>query len=1176
MAEAFATSAMVHIAVQAEQAEHTTRKDAVAATANKGRLRGVSVERLARWEAEGRITAAEAVAARAFLSRALEVKAARIRRDRRERAAQRHAAAEAANTEAAVQAAAEDTLARRRRERSDSAYQSAVAASEAKRRYLADLHKISRRALVVHSRSDHYFDWTKDGFSKQGILDDDTEHPDHPANLRRGLGCCGTRWFACRWCCCVTRTSHPVDMYVSRFHGGFGPDVPPIHRKEIRGASTLLNAGGSNALYRFVIWIGYASGALLATYGVFGIAVVTLVFTVIYAEFDCVVPVEPLGSGGDGGGGAESSALTITLIALTQIVGGGTAPGTVRTDSATCALASVAMSTINVGIRALLFAAGLAALTDVESEVEFTSKICIASRDGVPTLLARFAFPTSVHASLSHTYGELTLFVTTKEGKRMSQHFKVPMKSYPYCKIPVTASHVISRSSPLFKYIKMDKDGLILPVKDLPSGFFTLHVIAYDTTTERYSRRFRSWDLKSFLYNQRFQDLLELNVTGAVMRFATPVILLENMQRTVLLQHAVDRLNVDTRIDPKEDEDEDSTLHKKELKVMWRDVIGGNAVDIDVLDREVGGHAAIPEKVTSDIAVHSPIPMAHVHEPGNTLGTALSTIIPVDQSDDAAGGAVAGTLSLNVFKVQAHSRRQSSFQVAQTLRTKCSMDPDTVYIFELESKELYLVGLSDLEAESLASFIDKALRPLSFPQKTTTSGHSGESKVAAMTKERTETENGKTTGENPKRKARLSVLECTHMYEYMDSGAWDRSAALQAEVAWKKERDAQPRFPTCAACICKVWSGRVCQSRAEWSLSYHISQGFRGVLPEWQLENFHGKNPLYTLRKCFHLGCMSSMFGSFLVIALALSTALALSYQAGDCFLLAETTSPSTSSFANASISTTPGTEPPFVTFGQALSSAIVQVGTGSPADPLRQHLSHCALLIMFAAAANVVMRVIVFSAFLHAVEKAKPEVVFTEKIVCNVREGVPVLQIRALAPAAHSLQIQSCAWRLSFAHTTVEGQHQYKHAAVKSHSPAFMALPMTSTHKMDHDCPIYQHFAATGEMPTNINVIISLAIWDVAKCRYFEQSRTYSLDRDIAVGFEFEDTLEVSLIAAARDNKKPTINLNTFNTLRSVTFRAASMADDSPDACAPRAGTKVRSSMKGSSQAAVAEVPRC
>ena len=151
----------------------------------------------------------------------------------------------------------------------------------------------------------------------------------------------------------------------------------------------------SSYLYRLLIWVGFASSSALTSYGILAIAITTFVFSLIYVEYDCVIS----GVDADGGG----SVFTIVLIALTQLVGGGTAPGTVRTDGATCAIASVAMSTINVGVRALLFAAGLAALTEVEPLILFTSKVCVSSRME-PRPSWCIVLPQSNRASLSQVY----------------------------------------------------------------------------------------------------------------------------------------------------------------------------------------------------------------------------------------------------------------------------------------------------------------------------------------------------------------------------------------------------------------------------------------------------------------------------------------------------------------------------------------------------------------------------------------------------------------------------------------------------------------------------------------------------------------------------------------------------------------------------------------------------
>merc|ERR1711937_175419 len=153
--------------------------------------------------------------------------------------------------------------------------------------------------------------------------------------------------------------------------------------------------------------------------------------------------------------------------------------------------------------------------------------------------------------------------------------------------------------------------------------------------------------------------------------------------------------------------------------------------------------------------------------------------------------------------------------------------------------------------------------------------------------------------------------------------------------------------------------------------------------------------------------------------------------------------------------------------------------------------------------------------------------------MVCNIRDGVPVLQIRAVAPYAQSIQIQKCVWRASFAHKTLEGDVLFKHEELQSHCPSFLSLPCTSTHEMDHTCPLARHFAATGKMPTNIFIVVSMGLWDVAKCRYFETSMRYSLDRDVAMGMTFENTVVRGFVTGAHEDAPPQINLRNFEVLK-------------------------------------------
>ena len=142
-----ATSALVNVAVHdSEEADHQGVEYAG----------GVSAERIDRWEASGRVTPAEAAAGKALLAHALDVKAQRVDRQRRAQLHATHAA------EAGEKKAAEG-------KQRNSVKEMLACAHADKLRFYSTLRDQSLKALVVHDKRNHYFDWTEEGFSKQQV-----------------------------------------------------------------------------------------------------------------------------------------------------------------------------------------------------------------------------------------------------------------------------------------------------------------------------------------------------------------------------------------------------------------------------------------------------------------------------------------------------------------------------------------------------------------------------------------------------------------------------------------------------------------------------------------------------------------------------------------------------------------------------------------------------------------------------------------------------------------------------------------------------------------------------------------------------------------------------------------------------------------------------------------------
>ena len=1002
---------------------------------------GLSLRKIESWEMRKQITPAEAELGRIMMKRALDTKAKRVNEEDDN-----------------------DTLSSEKSENTTEAKTEgkrlppASSLEPHRKEYFSALLSLSKRALVTQNKpneegektSQHYFDWTHEGVSKR-VLDDDTSHENHPSNFRPKFSCCCRIFYQYQWCLrlgCMVRKSHPTGPYLTRFLGGYGPDFPPIHRtKYLKTGSSKWTTLMSQPLYRLLLWIGFASTQLLVSYGIIVMVTVVLLFSILYANQGCVGTIDS--------GGEDSSYVTVGLITLTQLVGGGTAPGTVLTDSPSCALASVAISTLNVGVRALIFAAGLHSLTEVESEVVFSSKLCVACRDGVPTILARFGFPSAISANLTHIHADLTMFVKTKEGRLVSRHEVLPMKGFPSCNIPVTASHVISKDSALYPFIKVTREGLIYKTSSYPDGFITVHIIVYDSTTERYARRFFVCPLDAMLLNQRFMGVIDVGIFEAVRDGTAVVLRHENINRTILQEHVLALLKVFIESD---DDDVDNSVAslKSELRLMW--------------------HGAL-NKVKS-----KKLPATDIVERGSHR-------------------------RLSGFAIEAvgdHAKQQQLM----------SVDLDNIYVFELLERKKYLPDMSEYEIESLMSLIHRAL------------AGKGESKR----RERSATDDTLQVS------AGLDV-QSMKLYRHMKN--WDRSDFIREEDEWIKKRATGPL--SCGAVMCRLWSCSLCENANHQSFTYHATRAFNGHI------SYHHKRSiskhstlLYELRKCFHQGSLASIFLAFSVAAVTVAALLAISFQSGNCFAKMNPRFEGYQEYKDLSNETSEGisnhTRPTgsslYISFGQAVTSTIVQVGTGIPSDPLRHDLFHCALMIMVASIFNVIMRILVFSAFLHAIEQAKPEVQFTDKIICNLREGVPVLQVRAVAEPCQSLQVQHVSWKSTSSYKSVEGEVYFKHQDLEVHSPQFVALPLTMTHRLDEKCPIAHYFSQVGSLPKGVNIVITMGLWDLQKCRYFQVMRVYRLTTDLKVDYVFANTVQNTLVSAAKNGGAPSIDLSKFNSL--------------------------------------------
>ena len=474
-----------------------------------------------------------------------------------------------------------------------------------------------------------------------------------------------------------------------------------------------------------------------------------------------------------------------------------------------------------------------------------------------------------------------------------------------------------------------------------------------------------------------------------------------------------------------------------------------------------------------------------------------------------------------------------------------SQSPNMVTVFELDNYEEFLPGLGKTEALVLSHVIFSSTVKANELSK-------ARKQSGGQKKERTPNQNHNSADElyeiaDEDDQDPASMLDRFVQY----CRTWDQSEHLRAEKEFQAQRNALERRwycnrkYGCTRLFCSCWSCTCLESRHNWTSSRTMTAGLNGELAakEWGCSRTN-KNPgtkpnaLYTLRWAIHAGSLPSLGLAFIFAITTLALGLAALYQANECFIepwemqmakLVDQSGINASGYPSDAVSPAPAAVAAR-TFNQALSSSFVQLATGSPSDPMRYDSSACAVLTLLASAINLFFRIVLFSVFLHMLERAKPRVIFSPQLCMFLRNGQPVIQARMICPSVVAMHVKSCEWTMVMRHRTIEGEVYGRIEKLSAHCPPFLAMPICTTHTINEHSQIWQHFAEHGSLPGAI-ITIKVGLWDVVSSQYCQLIRAFSLKRDLRMFRHFDDTIPVGLAEAWKKNSRPVYDMAGFLT---------------------------------------------
>ena len=780
----------------------------------------------------------------------------------------------------------------------------------------ASVPRARTRLDSIHSQ----YEWTQYGkdVTKQDVDEDQLAD-----------GCCSicTNW------CCPRLPKISAGEWFTLLMYGYGPDIVPPTIKEWRNQSSLVNQRGNrNLLYRTLMWIGRSSGPLLGMYGGTLFVAIVAIIVGIYSNNRCIPSLHGANAAIDQDN-VFGHFVSVILVSISQLIGGGTAPGTVKTDIRMCAITAASISMINVGLRSLLFAVGLNALQEVEPEMQFSSKASLVMRNGVPTLLLRFCLPDSDCAIIEQVYGWTTSFLTSKEGESMTKTKYMDFMCFPVCSMPITASHAIDQNSPLRNIITICPDGCFELNRDHPewnvNNFLGVSVLAYDTISERMIRRIKVFNFSDMLVGHQFADLYTRGFRHAIADFQPRRAELKNMNITKPQKHfeekwraeaarvvAAANATIAANGDPDEKNDQESKVN-----VDSNDPNDSKNVVVEMKDLK-----AMEDTDTEDTAIQK--------RKSEKENPDLLSLEEIEHFSHSSSAVYMSSYELNFLKSIVHKCYHSEFDEGE-------------------------------KAEAFARYLKKEF-------------------VTEC------------------KRARVKELEWKERWK----------SYLNEKCHWKRG------FGRC-------WSCRCFDDRSHYNMSDLGTAIMTGTFPDHFMDVINhnkqlsgGCNPLYKITRCLHIGDLRMIFSSLFMCAVTIAVLIALAYTDGECFRGHGADIDRANSTTNVLLQ-----QNLTMPFGSAFTSTFIQLSTGVPSDPLRQDRAVCALLILMTSVANIFLRVLVFSVGLHALERAKPNIVFGSQMILKRRDKGVVLQVRVCAPSAPALQVLQCKLYLVSGKISDEGE---------------------------------------------------------------------------------------------------------------------------------------------------------
>ena len=810
------------------------------------------------------------------------------------------------------------------------------------------------RRIRSCSMNHKFYDWTQEGTDKR--------------KTKKETSCC---FFPA-----TEKSSKSTE--ITKFFFGFGPSIPSPLVTKWRNTKAIMRNQSGNIIYKTIIWLGRTTGGMLATYGITFVIIIVSIIVGLYSEYECIESLRVY----DNGTFQPFATLSqkhqeetfiqrlcvILLVSMSQLFGGGTAPGTVHSGTFMCSFLSMSISILNIALRSLFFAIGLNLMTEVEPEMMFSSKLTICMRNGTPTLLCRFGLVGSDCAVIESVTCQVTHFTKSLEGHSMTTSHKLNMSCFPICSSPILASHAITTSSAFKRFVDVLSDGTckenIHSWK--PHNIITVNVVCYDTILERTVRRVRVYLFDDILIGHRFGDVMKRGLVRSMHTLQPPVHDMEHMHETVVQ-------DIFMKSYKKQKENEEDRNNQ-----------------IYILDDENNNKNSKEEKNN-----------------GNNDGN----------SEDKVQKKIHGL---------AFIERDESIEEIN----KLTLDTKRTTLREIELWHFENGNLTKFERIFLIGVLKKCFHL-----------------------------------QND-----ASSSECSNEFSSYLRNKFKEECieSKKKQLEWKSKYHSYLKKCHCQRTIALCWSGRCFENRQHENMSDVATAIMNGEFPEFIFRTKNKNSGLqfdlmYQVTRCIHYGDLRIVTLSFLIFFVLLAVLLGGAYGSAQCFDVSYNgeNNMTYTSRINMSNRSTSGHN-----FGQAFTSTFIQLATGVPSDPIKHDHPVCAFFILICAVSNIIIRVLVFSVGLHALETSKPSIIFSKKIILKIRNGQPVFQFRAVAPTAHTLQILNCKMYFTYMEKTTEGEMHAQVDQLPIIFPSNLFCPIFMTHRLDTKSLLKNHWLQYNSIP--------------------------------------------------------------------------------------------------------------